>query len=70
MAIFGVLGYLILPMDLLPDFLPGIGFTDDLGALLTVYSLVKGHITPEVEKKAKAKLSDWFGVFNEKDIVL
>lgn len=69
-AIFGALGYLILPMDLLPDFIPGIGFADDLGALLAVCSLVKGHITPEVEKKAKAKLSDWFGVFDEKDLVL
>ena len=69
-AIFGALGYLILPMDLLPDFIPAIGFTDDLGALLAVYSLVKGHVTPEVEKKAKAKLSDWFGVFDEKDLVL
>ena len=69
-SIFGALGYLILPMDLLPDFIPGVGFTDDLAALLTVYSLVKGHITPEVETKSKAKLSDWFGVFNEQDLVL
>ena len=69
-TIFGALGYLILPLDLIPDFIPGAGFTDDLGALLAVYSLVKSHVTPEVEKKSKAKLSDWFGVFDEKDLVL
>lgn len=31
--ILGALGYFILPIDLLPDFLPVAGFTDDLAAL-------------------------------------
>jgi uncharacterized membrane protein YkvA (DUF1232 family) len=31
--IYGALGYLILPLDLVPDFLPVVGYVDDLGAL-------------------------------------
>lgn len=51
------LGYFILPTDMISDFLPIIGFTDDL-AFLT-YALTQGtdHITPEVKSKAKKKLN-------------
>ena len=31
--ILGALGYLLLPTDLIPDFLPVAGYTDDLAAL-------------------------------------
>lgn len=33
MKIIGALGYFILPVDLIPDYLPVIGFSDDLAAL-------------------------------------
>ena len=38
--IIGVLGYFILPIDLLPDFLPGTGFVDDLMAVLYVVKVI------------------------------
>ena len=31
--ILGALGYFLLPLDLMPDFLPAIGYTDDIAAL-------------------------------------
>ena len=40
--VYGALGYFILPLDLLPDFLPVIGYADD-GPLGTAYSMEKHH---------------------------
>ena len=61
MLIVGALGYLILPVDLIPDFIPVAGFTDDLGAIMTVYNMVKNNITPEIEEKVEQKMDELFG---------
>lgn len=70
LLIMGALGYLILPFDLIPDGIPGIGFTDDLAALIYAYKAVKVHVTPEMEEKAKKQLQEWFGEFDDQDIEL
>ena len=60
LIVYGALGYLILPIDLLPDFLPG-GFTDDIAGLaIAVYKIAR-NITPDVRAKAKSKVEEWFG---------
>ena len=51
--IIGALGYLILPADLVPDFIPALGFTDDLTALLLALRTVNKHLTPEINARAK-----------------
>ncbi len=56
--IIGALGYLILPIDLIPDFIVGLGFTDDAAALTAAYMAVKSSITPEIEAQAKAKADE------------
>ena len=58
--IIGALGYFILPIDLIPDFIPVAGFTADLAALTACLHTVKANITPAVRKKALQKLYDWF----------
>ena len=60
LIVYGALGYLILPIDLLPDFLPG-GFTDDIAGLAVAIYKIARNITPEVRDKAKSKVEKWFG---------
>ena len=54
--IIGGLGYFILPADFLPDLIPGIGFTDDLTALISVVVAVALFIDEGVKAKAKQRL--------------
>ncbi len=57
--IIGTLGYFILPIDLLPDVIAGLGYTDDLTALLAAHAAVKKNITPEIEQQVALKLKEW-----------
>ena len=63
--ILGALGYFLLPIDLIPDFLPIAGYTDDLAALTWGIYCVMKSITPEVKANAAAKLHEWFGDFDD-----
>lgn len=58
--ILSALGYLILPLDLVPDAIPVAGLADDAAALKLTYETVKTSVTPEIEKKVNDKLSQWF----------
>ena len=59
-SIIGALTYLIVPVDLIPDFIPVSGFSDDLVALTAIISLWQHHITPEIKSRAQSKLNKWF----------
>ncbi|MFC4322572.1 YkvA family protein [Litchfieldia salsa] len=59
--IIGALGYFILPLDLIPDLMVGVGYTDDLGALGLALFQVAIYIDDEIKAQAKEKLKDWFG---------
>jgi uncharacterized membrane protein YkvA (DUF1232 family) len=59
-AIIGALAYFIFPFDAIPDMVPGVGYTDDLGAIMTAIGMVSLYIDEEVKKKAAKKLSNWF----------
>ena len=55
-TLFGALAYFILPFDVIPDVLLGIGFTDDLAVLLAAMTLVRNHVTQSHRDSARAKL--------------
>ena len=59
--LYGALGYFILPVDLIPDTILAMGYTDDMAALLYVLRTVSTNITPETKRKAEQKLREWFG---------
>jgi len=66
--IFGVLGYFISPIDLIPDLGPIIGYTDDFAVLAMGIVVVAVYINGEVKTKARKQLRRWFGEINEEDI--
>ena len=59
--VLGALGYFILPLDFIPDIILGLGFTDDLAALAWALFTMRKYITPEIERKARERLREWFG---------
>ena len=55
-TIVGALLYLVLPIDVLPDYIPGFGLLDDLAVILAVVREVSKYALPKLEKKAEEKL--------------
>ena len=62
--IVAALGYFILPLDLIPDFIPIAGYGDDAAVL---YGLIQklDCIDETVKAQAKNKLKEWFGNYDE-----
>lgn len=58
--IIGALGYLISPIDVVPDAVPIAGLADDLSVLLFVLKKVWVNVDTEIKDKANAKLDKWF----------
>jgi uncharacterized membrane protein YkvA (DUF1232 family) len=54
--IFGALAYFIMPFDVIPDFILGIGFTDDMAVVVAAIAAIRSHMRPEHRDKAKATL--------------
>lgn len=46
-ALLGALAYFVMPFDLIPDFIPLIGFTDDAAVLATALRMVTAYVRPE-----------------------
>ncbi len=55
-VLMGALAYFIIPYDVIPDFIPGLGFTDDAAILATAISAVRSALRPEHFDAARAFL--------------
>lgn len=58
--IIGALGYLISPLDVIPDAIPIAGLGDDLAVLIYVLNKVWGNVNEDVKAKSRDKLLQWF----------
>ena len=63
--IIGALGYVIVPLDLIPDFIPVAGFADDLAAITIAVQVARAHNTPDIQQKAEQKILEIFGSLEE-----
>ena len=53
---FAALAYFVLPTDVLPDFITGLGFTDDAAVLLALFNVVGRSIKPRHKRHAEDTL--------------
>ena len=60
-GIYGALGYFIMPFDAIADFIPFVGYTDDLALIGAAIVIAQFYINDEVRSKAKKKLAWLFG---------
>ena len=56
-ALIGAIAYFVVPLDVMPDVMPLLGFTDDAAVLATAIRLVASHIRPEHRAAAHAALT-------------
>lgn len=54
--LLAALAYFILPFDVIPDFILGLGFTDDMAVLYAAMAAIRGHITQDHRDRAKQAL--------------
>lgn len=58
LTLLAALGYFVLPLDAIPDFMPLIGFTDDAAVIAAAIAAVAGSIKPEHRERAKTAMAD------------
>ncbi|MEZ5812336.1 MAG: YkvA family protein [Rhizobiaceae bacterium] len=57
-VLLAALAYFVLPLDSIPDFLLGFGFTDDVAVLTAALAAIRSNITDAHRDAAKAALKD------------
>lgn len=56
-VLLGALAYFIVPTDLIPDFIAGVGYADDASVLTAAIASVRGHITDAHRTRAREVLA-------------
>jgi uncharacterized membrane protein YkvA (DUF1232 family) len=57
-VLLAALAYFLLPTDLVPDIVAGIGFTDDAAVIAAVLGTFARHVTPEHRAQASRRLDE------------
>ncbi|MGQ7244311.1 YkvA family protein [Salinicola sp. V024] len=59
-TIIGALGYFISPLDAIPDFIVGVGYTDDASVLAAALVAVSIYIDEDIKLQAESALAHWW----------
>ena len=57
-VLLAALAYFVMPFDIVPDFILGLGFTDDAAVLLAAFRTVRDNIRPEHYDRARETLAE------------
>lgn len=57
-GLMGALAYFLMPADMVPDFLPLLGYGDDAAVLIGAIQLLSSNIQPHHREAARATLDD------------
>lgn len=60
-GIFAALGYFISPVDMIPDFIPIAGYSDDALAIAAAIAMAQIYITDDIKQQARDKIESIFG---------
>lgn len=52
------LAYFVLPLDFVPDFILGLGFTDDVAVMMAALSAIRNNITPAHRAAAQRAIEE------------
>ncbi len=55
--LLAALAYFVIPLDIVPDLILGLGFTDDMTVLITAVSLIQRHMKAEHYDKARESIA-------------
>ena len=56
--LLAALAYFVVPSDIIPDFIAGLGFTDDATVLFVTLRMVANHIRDSHRDRARRRLAD------------
>jgi uncharacterized membrane protein YkvA (DUF1232 family) len=56
-TLVGAIAYFVLPVDAIPDVIPGLGFTDDAAVLAAAMQMIASHIKPAHRAAARDALT-------------
>jgi uncharacterized membrane protein YkvA (DUF1232 family) len=57
-VLLGAAAYFVLPADVVPDFIAGLGYTDDASVIAAALSAVGRNITPRHRERARATVDE------------
>lgn len=61
LSIMAALAYFIVPVDAIPDFIPAIGYSDDLTVMLACSNAFCKWVNADCKSKGKQKAIEWLG---------
>ena len=60
-VMLAALAYFVLPTDMIPDIIPGLGFTDDAAVLIALFNVVGRAVKPRHQQRAADTLRRFEG---------